>query len=60
MNASIWRKRICSSEYFPDIELVKEEVKSDGEEITIVDNKEANSECKKWSCYFSFKVSKNE
>ena len=41
-------------------ELVEEEIKAEGEEITIVDEKKANSESRKRSDYYSFNWLKNE
>ena len=56
MNASASRKRVCRSICSPEIELVEEEVRVEGEEITIVNEEKANSEGKGRSGYYFHKI----
>ena len=56
MNASTSHKRNCISICSLEIELVEEEVKSESEEITIVNEEKTNSEGKRQSGYYFHKI----
>ena len=56
MNASTSHKRNCISICSLEIELVEEEVKSESEEITIVNEEKTNSEGKRRSGYYFHKI----
>ena len=47
MNTSASRNRLYRSNYLPEMELDEKNIKAEGEEMTIVDKKKANSESKK-------------
>ena len=52
MNTSASRNRLYRSNYLPEMELDEKNIKAEGEEMTIVDKKKANSESKKRSSNF--------
>ena len=56
MNASASRKRVCRSFFSPEREQAEEEVKTEGEEMTFVNEENDNSEDKRRSDYYFLKI----